>query len=794
MRCLALALLFCAIPSLEVLAQGIIIPRPRPCVPPRECVPVDAEIVRTRSDVRVELVGRVLQFEVEERFRNRGGRVGEADYMFPLPKGAAFQDLKLSIDGQMVAGETMDAAEARRIYEEIVRQQRDPALVEWMGHGLLRTRIFPIQPGEERRVVVRFQMVAEREGDLLRVDYFRGSRTPGQPQPMPIVRPLGEPGARGTARGEHAEGRTTFVLTYPNTPELGRAYSPTHAVDISVRNGRRVATVEGDGAGVTVLIPSRRGSAAAIGAIAHAPGRDDGFVLLTVSPPAIASAVSMPRDVAFVVDVSGSMSGGKIEQARAAGLALLATLRPIDRFRIIDFASDVRSFRDDAVPATRENLAAARRYIERLEANGGTNISGALDEALRADSWNEGRSRGERASGERSVGERSSPERASDAAVRGERLGFALFVTDGAPTVGERNPSAIADRVRRIRGDRRLFTFGVGADVNTQLVEQLAIEGRGSAHFVRPDESVEHAVGIVASRLRDPVLSDARIIVEGAGVRLNRILPGGGLDIFAGQDLVVLARYSGSGRARVTVTGRSARTGGSGDRHLRWSTDITLPDRERDNGFVARLWATQRVGWLAAEKRKARGHTREIDDEIRQLGERYGIPTEFTSYFVTEPGMVVASPTQVHRRDGRGAAAPPPVSTEAAVAFESGRRAAQQRAATSLATVGEADGSAAADAAAALRRVGTRAFAMKEGRWTDVAHTPAARIVRVKAYSGAYFRILDALPELRQYVAVAENVLIAGRGVALEIAPSGLERIGDEELRMLRRALSDQEP
>src|SRR5438270_9471085 len=208
---------------------------PRPCVMPleervRPAMPVracDAEVVRVRSDVRAELVGngasRVVRYEVEERFVNNGGPIGEADYMFPLPKGAAFQDLKLSIDGQLVAGETMSATDARRIYEEIVRRQRDPALVEWMGYGLLRARIFPINPGEEKRVVVRYQMVAEREGDAVRVDYFRG-RTDS---------------ARALEQSIPDRSRTTFMLSYPRTPELGAPYSPTHLLDVTDQDNVR---------------------------------------------------------------------------------------------------------------------------------------------------------------------------------------------------------------------------------------------------------------------------------------------------------------------------------------------------------------------------------------------------------------------------------------------------------------------------------------------------------------------------------------------------------------------------
>src|SRR3712207_2315781 len=200
--------LFLAAPA-ALGAQGWVIPRCRPEPVgrplPEPCV-VGAQVIRTRSDVRVELVDRVLRFEIDERFVNRGATIGEADYLFPLPKGAAFEDLKLSINGEMVAGETIDAQQARQIYEEIVRRQRDPALVEWMGHGLLRTRIFPFNAGEERRVVTRFQVVAEREGDALRIDYFRGGAT--------RVSSFEVRDSRESAQNSNLETRNSFVLTY----------------------------------------------------------------------------------------------------------------------------------------------------------------------------------------------------------------------------------------------------------------------------------------------------------------------------------------------------------------------------------------------------------------------------------------------------------------------------------------------------------------------------------------------------------------------------------------------------
>ncbi|HEX3534067.1 MAG TPA: VIT domain-containing protein [Gemmatimonadaceae bacterium] len=706
-------------------------------------------VVRQSSDVRVELVDRVLRYEVTETFINRGSRVGEADFMFPLPKGAAFQDLKLSINGEMVSGETMNANQARQIYEEIVRRQRDPALLEWMGYGLLRARIFPIAPGEQKKVVVRFQTVAEREGDALRVDYFRGMRN------------------NQLAQNGQPEGRTSFVLTYPDEPMYGRAYSPTHSLyeggyvrdredsedrffASNVRSSMRRVEVRDATGEVTILIPIRRSTSAAISLLANAPGNGDGFALITLSPPSVRPR-PVPRDLTFVIDVSGSMSGQKIEQARAAGKQILNTLSPMDRFRLIDFSSDVRTFRDGYSTATRENLRAAERYLDQLDAQGSTNISGALDEAL-------------------------------STAVQPGRLPIILFLTDGQPTVGERDPNAIASQVAKERGARRLFTFGVGADLNVSLIEQLAIEGRGTASFVRPEESVERAVGIVASRLTSPLVTDVR--VHGDGVRLLKMHPSGPVDIFAGEDLVILARYSGSGDAVVRFDGQTT----SGP--VSWASRVNFPDRSRENPFVARLWATQRVGYLSAEKRK-HGGSQEIDDEIRDLGERFGIPTEFSSYLVVEPGMnrgriLGAGGVQLQSMAVTGGAAP---ASAVAIQFEAAKTAAAQRSATNISVADSAAGFGsdyAAGRGGSVARRGNVTFVLRDGVWTDVRYKKTGTVLQVKPFSDAYFKLIDMVPDLREAFSVGERVIVAGRTMAIELTSSGKENLTDRDMTLIR--------
>ncbi|MEP7381010.1 MAG: VIT domain-containing protein [Gemmatimonadota bacterium] len=765
------ALAALALLPLLATAQGRIITRPCSSPPPPRCGPENdcarpvqvvcgPTLVRQSSDVKIALADRVLRYEVTEVFKNTGGRVAEADYIFPLPPGAAFEDLKLSINGELVSGETMTADKARGIYEEIVRRQRDPALVEWMGSGMLRARIFPIAPGEEKKVVVRYQSVAEREGDALRIDYRRGSDPNGsgaQGDGRVRVVPVGTAGASENGEWSHVQ----FI--YQPGSNYGEPYSPTHT--LRTRDDGRLRSVDarGSASDVTILLPLRRANTASLSVLANNPDGDRGFALITITPPAT-SRRSVPRDLTFVVDVSGSMSGRKLEQAKAAGRALLETLRPEDRFRVIDFSTDVRSFRDGWSSATGDNLSAARRYLAALRAEGSTNISGALEEALASD-----RSNG--------------------------RLPLVVFVTDGEPTVGERNPDAIAALAARDRGAARLFAVGVSADVNATLIEQLAVEGHGTAHFVRDSESVERTVSLLARRLSTPVLTNVRLRVD--GVRLSQVLPAGALDVFAGQDLVVLARYDGDGRATVRLEGESV------DGPVTWSTTANFPSRSRENPFVARLWAAQRVGWLAAEKRKSGGNS-EMNDEIKSLGERYGIPTEFSSYLVVEPGMQVAnravnaqalqgvvatgassaggSLRRTKRADSRDLAADaaatampaaPPAQSSNEARFEAAKASAAQREMKSLSEMDELS----KDRTATERTLGSRRFTLVGGVWTDARYTSNMRTVSVKPFSPAYFALVQRFPELAEPFALGERVIVAGRSVAVALAADGASTV-----------------
>jgi len=724
-----------------------------PCPQPPPCTTRGVE--RTSREVRITLDGRVLRYEVTEQWTNHGRSIGEADYVLPLPKGAAFEDLALEIDGEMVTGEALGAGEARRIYEEIVRQRRDPALVEWMGLGVLRTRIFPIQPGETRTVKVRFRAVAEREGDALRVD-------------VPAPRGQGTAGANSG---------TALSLRWPAGEGFGEAWSPTHRVVVARDGERRTARVMDANGTVTLLIPVRDNDRAAISVLTHAPQGEDGYALITLTPPVLVSRATS-RDVTFVIDVSGSMAGEKLAQAKAAGRQLLGSLGREDRFRIIAFSNDVDEFRDGWTAATSAERSRADAWLSELRAVGGTNIGGALERALEADEQ------------------------------RG-RLSLVLFLTDGAPTVGERRAERLAARAAELRGARRVFTFGLGADVNASLLEQVALDGAGTAHFVRPEEDVERVVGVVAQRLQRPVATNLR--VRASGVQLHALQPAGRLDLFAGQELTVLARYR---RSAIPVAfgqengGRITITGDTPDGPVTWVAQAQFPSRRTADAFVGRLWATQRVGWLSAERRK-NGASEELDSEMKQLGEKWGIPTELTSYLVLEPGMqmprrldatrgvasgrVIDAPNATSKpaRDNAVGVAGGVASTmPAPSAMAAERRESEFDRAKQAATMRESRsvGDMAAMNDATTRRTATRSFTLVDGIWVDARPAAAnARVVTVRPFSTAYFALMDRIAELREPFALGERVEIHGRAVTIRLAADGAAQLDEAALAAVTR-------
>ena len=744
-RRLAVLAALAALPSGAARAQGWI-----QDVRPFRPIPVgpapSPTVVRVSSSVRTTIEGRIARVEVEEQFRNTGGGLAEGTYLYPLPGEAVFNDFSLWMGETKVQGEVMSADQARGVYEDIVRRLRDPALLTLEGHGLVRARIFPIRPGETRKVVLHYTQVLERAGDALRLRYAIGER----------------PGTAGRGYLDAPAPVPTDAFRYtvevPDADAYGTPYSPTHRVTTRRSGDRLDITLDPDAAGdVEIFVPVRRGLVGT-SVVTHAPGGEDGYFMLLVSPPAAEDGPTVPRDLTLVLDVSGSMSGAKIDQAKAALRQAIAALRPDDRFRLVAFSTRVVHFRDDYVPATPDNVRDARAFLDGLAADGGTNIAGALDDVLGAP---------------------------ADA----ERLALVVFVTDGMPTVGEQSPDRIASAAGGRIGRARLFTVGVGYDVNTYLLDRLAAEGRGAAEYVAPNADIETAMSDLLGKIQHPALVNLRI--ASSPVSLVGTYPAALPDLFYGEELVVFGRYHGAGAGPVVVTGeRNGRT-------ERFTADATFPATAAGNDFVPKLWASRRIGDLTRQIR-IEGATPALVDEVRSLGLRYGILTEYTSYLVQEPATAFAQPVPMPVSGvlrGGAAAAPQQTGRDAFAnakasaalggvsTLDAANRVASARAFELAAATPGAGG-----AAGEVRRAGGRLFVRHGGVWTDAAYRDSLKVVEVAPFSEAYFALVRALPEVAACLGVGDSVLVAGRRAAVRIAASGVGTWQGGQLDELVRA------
>ena len=713
-------------------------------------------VVKVRSAVSVRVTGRVAQVEVEEWFRNAGGGWGEGDYLYPLPGEAVFSNYSLFQGDKELKGETMDARQARAIYEEIVRRKKDPALIELAGHGLIRARVFPISPGETRRITLRYTELMPRVGDALQFRYAAGGRYGA------VSRTEGAQGPE--RRAEPAP--LAFRLVADSGAMFGEPFSPTHQLRVQRQDGRLIVQPDTQLTGDLALFLPLAHRVVGMSVVAHRPNDEPGYFMLTVVPGRAADG-AIARDITVVLDVSGSMSGAKLDQAKQALDQLLASLRGTDRFRLASFSSTVTTYRNGWTPATGDAIRDARRWVDDLQANGGTNIAQALHEAFRLP---------------------ADP----------DHLDVVLFLTDGLPSVGERNPERLAQQAERSRGEARVFAFGVGYDVNTYLLDRLSAAGHGSTQYVTPGQDVEQALGALVTKISHPVLTDLRIVHTPA--RLTQLYPEQLPDLFAGEELVVFGRYGAdapdgaddaddagavtgmhpAARGRLGLEGRRA------GRVERFEVQVTFPEHERANDYIPRLWAARKIAVLT-QALKLDGPNSELEREIKQTALRYGLLTEYTSYLVQEPAQVALRPgVSLNQVVVTGAAAPSTASGRVAVAAaERGRESRELKSVAALdaqemAVTKRAHGPA-------MQTIAGRIFVLKDGVWTDLWHADSITVVRVAPFSDAYFGLLDRLPELVPYWRAMDHVLVSGRRVSIALDAGGVTTLSGARLDRLAR-------
>jgi Ca-activated chloride channel family protein len=655
--------------------------------------------------VQVIIEDQVATTHIDQVFVNESGRTVEGTYLFPLPEEAAISEFVMWVDGKRVVGEVLTRDKARRIYDDIVRRRRDPALLEYVGHDLFQASIFPIPAGDERRIEIQYSQVLPAEGGLIRYVYPLSTE-------QFSARPLED---------------VSVSVSVTSKEPIKAVYSPSHPVVIDredeyrVRAGwedRDVApnrdfalyyTVSEQALGVNLLSYKERG--------------EDGFYMLLVAPKLrVDEAQVVAKDVILVLDSSGSMEGEKIAQAKDALQFVLDNLNPRDRFNIVKFSTGVQTYADGLQSMRRARDAA--NWVRHIQAGGGTDINRAMLEAL-------------------------------DTADR-ERPTVIIFLTDGLPTEGVVETDLILNNVKQAAGSNvRVFPFGVGDDVNTLLLDTMGRELRGASAYVRPGERIDEQVSTFYAKVSTPVLADLDLNID--GVRVDDSYPYPLPDLFAGTQLVLVGRYRNGGPATVTLEGK---VNGRTQRFV--YEDLSFQEQGGDD-FIAPLWATRKIGYLLNQIR-LHGESQELVDEIVELSVRYGIITPYTSFLVEEPMRALSR----EGRDSIANETFQSLSTAVpAPAF--GSRAVDKAQAQAELEAAEAPATPAGAYAQQVRVVGDRAFVMKDGVWTDTSFDPTRmETVKLPFGSEAFFEFLAEHPEAGRYLAVGDRVIVLIEGIAYE--------------------------
>lgn len=728
LSCLAFifALAFSLIPTGPARADGIIIPEPPicdPCPPPPcpgpfpcpEPTPLVQLAIRYHR-VQVTIEDQVAITHVDQVFYNPNDWMVEGTYIFPLPLDAAVTGFTLWVDGQPVEGKVLDAAEARRTYEEIVSSLRDPALLEYAGQGAVQASIFPIPPLGERRVELEYTQALSADNGLVRYTY------PLNTEKFSLW-PLEN---------------VSVSVDVRSTQPIRAIYSPSHTVDIQ-RDSPNAVQASYEASDITpdtdFTLFYSVGESEAFHLLSFRdpsdPSDPDGFFLVLLAPRPDIAPESLPKDVLLVLDRSGSMEGEKFQQAQDALRYILNHLNPQDRFNIISFSTGLETYASGLRPA--EEASEALPWVDRLSAQGATDINRALLEAANM--------------------------------VDRERTTYLIFLTDGLPTEGVVESSDIlANLADAAPKNLRLFAFGVGYDVDTFLLDSLAQNHHGTSTYVQPGERLDESLSSFYAKISTPVLTNLEI--DFGALRTYDMYPYPLPDLFSGSQMIAVGRYRDGGVTEVTLNGEVNGV----EQNFRFPEQRFAERSTGDSATLSalpRLWATRKIGYLLNQVR-LQGANQELIDQIVRLSIRYGIVTPYTSYLVTEPlPLGAAAQEDIANQAFETLQAMP-------TAAPSGQAAVEKAADQGAMAGAEVPAAPSQESAQKVRILGAKTFVLSEGRWVDTAYDPERdKTIKVAFLSEDYFKLIEAQPDLATAFAIAPQVTVLIDGVAYEVVAEG---------------------
>ncbi|MEA2046389.1 MAG: VIT domain-containing protein [Euryarchaeota archaeon] len=703
-------------------ADGIIIVDPPPGVP---IVKLGEALAIKYHHVDVEIEDQVATTRVDQVFVNDNPWTAEGTYIFPLPDGAAVSDFVMWVDGEPVRGEILEAGAARAIYNDIVRRMRDPALLEYVGRRTLKASVFPIPPGGERRIELEYSQVLPMENGLVHYVYPLSTEKHSS-------KPLEE---------------VVITVDVESTVPIKAVYSPSHQVfveredDLHALLGQEEYDVLPDKD--FEFYYSVSSEDVGLNLLSYKEPGEDGFFLLLAAPKVeVESEEVVAKDLILVLDVSGSMEGEKLDQAKGAALYVLDHLNQEDRFNVVAFSTGLRTFGSSIEPASKRNDGA--EFVKGLEAMGGTDINRALLEAVEM--------------------------------IDPNRTTTVIFLTDGLATVGVEDAKTILKNVEDAApGNVRIFSFGTGDDLDTDLLDQLSLDHGGASTYVRPGQRIDEAVSAFYAKISNPVLSNVK--VDFGGIKADQIYPDRMPDLFAGSQLVLVGRYRDGGEAAITLSGTV------NDREMSFVYPGNNFTKSGGAEFIPRLWATRAIGSYLTEIR-LHGEKPELIDAIVTLSIRYGIITPYTSFLIEEDDIFTESGREaifhdVQEEMAMEAARPSFGSSAVKMAAFEGQIATAEvpMPAPMMMMLLPSGGGAEAESvnvnvnvSEVIKQLGSKTFIFWNDTWIDTAFDRSEmETMEVEFLSDGYFDLVTANPVMGDYFALGERVIVVYDGVAYEV-------------------------
>lgn len=602
-----------------------------------------------KVEVDADVVGDLATVTVVQTFVNPFDVPLHATYLFPLHERAAVYEMVMEVGDERVRAKIKEKAEAQKTFDAAKAEGKAAALLTEHRPNMFTQDVANLMPGLPIRVEIKYVHTVDRQDDVyqLVVPLVVGPRfqPPGAAGSVPVgddEAESSEPEKSGLwALQSLPKYPPVSGLAIPGTVERDRVKvrvhidggmpvsevaSRTHKIDAKASGEHRYEVGLAGGATIDnrdfVLRYKLGGERTTAGFLAYRDGRG-GFFSLMVEPPKVPKAEEIaPREMVFLLDCSGSMSGLPLDASKAFMRRALRSLRASDSFRIIRFGDDATEYSSTPLVATSEAIEKAIAYVDGLNGQGGTMMATGIEQAL------------------------SSP-------VAPGTFRIVTFLTDGY--IG--NEQEVLRLVQKLLGEARLYAFGVGTGVNRFLLDKLGKMGRGFTRYMDPTESVDDVAAELAARLDAPVLTD--IVIDWGGLSPDSLAPERLPDLFAGQSVRLQGHYDLPGTYNLKISGKL------GGKTATLPLTVTLPERSDSGEAVALVWARATIDELM-DALATPDHVRDpriADDDIRQLvtelGLEFSLMTRWTSFVAVSERVVNDSPSKtktlpipLHQVDG----------------------------------------------------------------------------------------------------------------------------------------------